>query len=69
MVMMRHASSDQPLVARQQTVTQRIFASANDCLMPVTVNMTAEHGGQQPLQSRLLAVSRQLSEYLVSTRR
>jgi len=51
MVMMRHASNHQPLFARQPTFTQRNFASANDCSMLVTVITTAEHGGQQPLQS------------------
>jgi hypothetical protein len=49
--MMRQASNHQPLFARQPTFTQHIFASANDCLMPVTVNIAAEHGGQQSLQS------------------
>ncbi|MBA4264452.1 MAG: hypothetical protein C0453_05170 [Comamonadaceae bacterium] len=45
--MMRHATNHQPLFARQPTFAKRSFASANDCLMPVTVNTAAEHGGQQ----------------------
>lgn len=49
--MMRQASNHQPLFARQPTFTQRIFASANDCLMSVTVNIAAEYGGQQSLHN------------------
>ena len=57
MVMMRYASNHKPLFARQPTFTQRIFASANDCLMLVTVSTTAEHGGQQPLRCRRWTLS------------
>jgi len=48
---MRHASTHRRLLARKTTFIQRIYASANDCSMPVTVSTAADHGGQLPLRS------------------
>ena len=49
---MRHASTRRPLVAGQPTLSQRVFAVANDSLMPVTVNAAASRKGQQSAMSR-----------------
>jgi len=40
--MMQHASTHRRLLVRQTTFIQRIYASANDCLMPVTVKTAAD---------------------------
>jgi len=59
-----------PLLASQPTFTSRIFASANDRLMSVTVNAAVERGGQQALQSRHPARSLKLcSGHGVASRR
>jgi hypothetical protein len=50
--MMRHESTHRRLFARQTKFIQRIYADANDCLIPVTVSTAAERGGQQSLRSR-----------------
>jgi len=39
--MMQHASTHRPLLAAQPTFTQRIFAAANDRLMPVILSRAA----------------------------
>ncbi len=50
MVMMRHASTHRLLLAREKTLIRRVYASANDCQWPVTVNTEAEREGRQPLR-------------------
>jgi hypothetical protein len=52
MVMMRHASTHRLLLARKTTFIRRVYASANDCWMPVTVSTAAQRGGRHPLLLR-----------------
>jgi hypothetical protein len=51
--MMRHASIHRRLFARWTTFILRIYASANDWLMPLTSSSAAEGGELQPLHCGL----------------